>query len=195
MRRDLIIVVGNQGMGKSVWTKEYGRTLPRLFVSDPLASYPNVDFLSDPEDWMPRVLSGELKTFRYGTYYADELALFGSAAYAAGDCTFVLEECALLFKRGANLDEWANRLIFMGRHQRVTLVLVAQRAMKIPLDVRSQATRIVSFRQTDPGDVDAITEVMGARGTELEDTIRELPELHCVDWEPGKGISHYSVRP
>lgn len=148
-----------------------------------------MDFLSDPEEWMPRVLNGELQTFRYGTYYRDELPLFGHAAYGVGNCSLVIEECALMFERGAKLEEWANRLIFMGRHQQVNLILVAQRAVKIPLDVRSQATRIVSFRQSDPNDVDALCDVMG---DDAED-IRELPELHCVDWEPGKGLSRYKV--
>lgn len=191
MRRDLIIVVGNQGCGKSVWSKEYTRTSARLFVSDPLGSFPNVDFVSDPADWWPKIESGELKAFRFGTYIKEELPFFGHAAYATGDCTLVIEECALMFQRGADLDEWAKRLVFMGRHASVNLLLVAQRAVKIPLDVRSQATRIVTFRQTDPNDVDAIEEVIG-RGH--EDEIRSLPELHCVDWHAGE-VRSYSVRP
>jgi hypothetical protein len=191
MKRDLIVVVGNQGCGKSVWSKAYAATQKRLFVSDPLASFPGVDFMSDPNDILPRIFSGEMREFRFGTYDAAELPLFGHAAYGAGDCTFVIEECALMFRRGADLDDWAKRLVFMGRHQRVNLVLVAQRAVKVPLDVRSQATRIVTFRQTDPNDIDAISEVIGG---DYEDTIRALPELHCVDWNAGK-VSQYSIHP
>lgn len=96
-----------------------------------------------------------------------------------------------MFERGAKLEDWANRLIFMGRHAQVNLILVAQRAMSVPLAVRSQATRIVSFRQIDPGDCDAISEVVGDR--DIADEIRQLPALHCIDWEPGKEIARYSV--
>jgi hypothetical protein len=192
MKRDLIMIVGGQGCGKSVWTKEYVRSVSRLLVSDPMASFPGVDFMTDPADWWPKIERGELKEFRFGTHIKEELALFGHMAFGAKDCTLVIEECALMFPRGADLDEWAKRLVFMGRHARVNLLLVAQRAVKIPLDVRSQATRIISFRQIDPNDLKALEEVMG-NGMDGEE-IRALPELHCVDWTPGS-LKRYSVRP
>jgi hypothetical protein len=191
MRRELIAVVGNQGCGKSVWTKAFCAMQKRLLVSDPLASYPAVDFMADPQDWLPRVFSGEIREFRFGTYYPEELPLFGHAAYGAGDCTFVIEECALMFRKGGDLDEWAKKIIYMGRHQRVNVILVAQRAVNIPLAVRSQATRIVSFRQIDPDDARELRDVIG----ESADELQALPDLQCIDWEAGKGVSRYSVTP
>lgn len=191
MDRDLIIIVGNQGQGKSVWTKEYSRTLSRLFVSDPMGSYEGVDFVSDPADWWQRIESGEMREFRFGTHIAEELPFFGHAAFAAGDCTLVIEECALMFQRGADLDEWAKRLVYMGRHPRVNLLLVAQRANAIPLAVRSQASRIITFRQSDPTDVKAIAEIIGREHAEA---IPALPKLECIDWTP-EGIKTYGVRP
>lgn len=191
MRRDLIIVIGGQGCGKSVWTKAWAAPKARLFVSDPLGSFPNVDFLAEPEEWWPNVRDGHAKTFRFGTYIKEELPFFGHAAYAVGDCALVIEECALMFERGVDLDEWAKRLVFMGRHRSVDLVLVAQRAVKVPLDVRSQASRIVSFRQTDPNDLRAVSETIGG---DFEDEIRTLPDLSCVDWDRGN-VSRYAVKP
>lgn len=190
MRRDFIVIVGNQGQGKSVWSKSYSERLTRLLVSDPMGSYNNVNFLRDPEEWIPGVINKETKEFRYGTYSQDDLPLFGSAAYAAEDCTFVIEECALIFERGEKLPLWLNRAIFMGRHSRLNLVLIAQRASKIPIDIRSQANRFITFLQTEPNDVRATADRIGIE----EDSIRSLPPLHCIDWNEGR-VSSYSVTP
>ena len=189
MRRDFIIVVGNQGAGKSVWTKAYCNGKNRLFVYDPLASYP-VDFVTDPQDYVPPILEGTKRDFRVGAYMPDELPLFGSTAFACGDCTLVVEECGVVFQRGATLDEWARRIIFMGRHRSVSIVLVAQRASSIPVDVRSQASRIVTFRQIEPDDVKAISERIGKQ---YREEIPNLPDLTCLDWEAGQ-VKKYAIR-
>lgn len=190
MRRDFIIVVGNQGAGKSVWAKIYAQTIPRLLVYDPLASY-RVDFTTDPEDYISDIADGNTSSFRVGTYLQDELSLFGSAAFAAGNCTMVMEECGVVFQRGTLMEQWLSRLIFMGRHRSVSLVYVAQRAASIPIDVRSQASRIVSFRQSEPEDVDALCKRIGKQ---YRDVIPQLPDLECVDWEGGH-VKQYKVRP
>jgi DNA helicase HerA-like ATPase len=162
-----------------------------LLVYDPFASYRNVDFVTDSEEWISEVANARLNAFRYGRVLPDDLPLLGKAAFCAGDCSLVIEECALLFQRGAELDIWAKNLIFMGRHQRVNLVLIAQRANKIPIDIRSQASRIVTFRQTEPDDVSALSDRIGRAS---RDELPTLPELHCIDWNNGK-INRYSVRP
>jgi hypothetical protein len=192
MRRDFITVFGNQGCGKTVWTKLYGASKPRLLVYDPKAEYPNVDYVSNPSDWVPDVISRRAEKFRYGTYYAEEIELFGNAAYAAGKCTLIMEECAMLFNRGEDIAPWARPLIFMGREPEVSLVLVAQRANRIPIDIRSQANRIITFFQSEPDDVKAIAARIGK---EYTDEITTLPPLHCLDWEPGRPVRRYPVRP
>src|SRR5882672_2180400 len=121
--RDLIIVVGNQGFGKSAWGKLFTKSKPRLLVFDPQQSY-NVDFQTDPETWVPDILENESKEFRFGSGYPWELPLLGNTAYASGDCTFLVEECALIFRRGEELHDWAKPIVFMGRVQRVSLVLI-----------------------------------------------------------------------
>lgn len=189
MDRDFIVVTGNQGFGKSVWTKLYSNAKPRLLVSDPKAEYP-ADFVTDPSEWMESVVNGELKTFRFGTYLPEELPMFGNAAFASGNCVFVIEECALIFRRGEELHEWARPLVFMGREQKVSLVLVAQRLAKIPIDIRSQASRVISFRQTEPDDVRAVIDRFGEVGEEIP----ALPVLTCLDWNDG-AVSRYSIRP
>lgn len=181
-----------QGYGKSVWTRLYCRAQPRLLTYDPKAEH-EVDFTTSPDEWMPSVLSGEREKFRFGTYFAEEVEMISSAAYAATRCTLCLEECKMLFDRGEDIAPWARPIIYMGREPQVNLILVAQRLTAIPPDIRSQASRIVSFLQTEKVDVKALEERCGEDG--LADEIRALPELHCIDWQAGQGIRRYAVRP
>lgn len=192
MRRDFIIVCGMQGFGKSVWTKAYAASKPRLLLYDPKAEYPNVNYMANPQDWIPSVVKREAKTFRYGTYFAEEVELFGNAAYAAGQCTFIMEECKMLFDRGEDVAPWARPLIYMGREPQLNLVLVAQRAIAIPPDIRSQASRIVTFLQTEKADCRALADRFGG---DYEDEIRSLQELQCLDWQAGAGVRSYSIKP
>lgn len=193
MQREFIIIFGNQGEGKTVWAKSYARHQKRLLVFDPVADYTFVDYATPPDEWQPGVINGGLKSFRFGTYYQEELPLFAHTAFAAGDCTFLIEECALIFKRGEELHDWAKPLVFMGRHRRVNLVLVAQRATKIPIDIRSQANRIITFKQTEPNDVSALGERMG---NNVENEIPSLQKLHCLDLDLGTmALRRYSVAP
>jgi hypothetical protein len=156
-----------------------------------MASFPGVDFQSDPAEWTERVITGQVPSFKYGTFYSDEIGLFGNVAYAAGNCTYVIEESALVFRRNEVLEDWANRAIFLGRHVRLNLLLVAQRASKIPIDIRSQANRVITFCQTEPDDVAAVSERIGR---DWREEIPKLPPLTCLDWSGGT-VKKYAIRP
>lgn len=191
MQRDFIVVAGMQGCGKSTWTELYTASKSRLLCFDPKAVHRGVDFTTPPEDYIPAILDGELTQFRFGTYLPEEVELFGSTAFAAQKTCFLLEECATLFDKGESLRPWARPLVFMGREPQLDLVLVAQRLVSIPLDVRSQATRIVTFTQVAPADVRALAEMIGGEASQLP----ELPRYECLDWQLGEGISRYRVVP
>lgn len=178
-----------QGYGKSVWTQLYAAQSKRLLVFDPKGAFQRVDFVAPPKETIEAILDGQLREFRYGSYFSEDIEMLGSAAYATGDCVFVMEECKMLFERGQDVPHWARPLIYMGREPRVNLVLVAQRATAIPPDIRSQATRIVTFLQTEEADCKALA----SRFNCDEDEIRALPELSCLDWEAGKGLRRYKV--
>lgn len=191
MRRDFIIVVGNQGYGKSAWTMTYGAAKSRLLVYDPKAEYPGVDFATPPDEFIARIVRRELAAFRYGTYLPEEVEMFGRAAYAAGETTLIMEECALLFTKGQGVEPWARPMIYMGREPQLNLVLVAQRATFIPLDIRSQANRVITFFQNDPDDIRALSHIIGA---EHRDTLLTLDYLECLDWEPRIPVRRYRIK-
>lgn len=192
MRRDFILVCGNQGFGKTVWTKLYASTKTRKLVFDPKGEYPGVDFLTPPQEWIPGVVERRTSQFSFGSYLAEEIEMLWHAAFAATNCTLINEECTLLFNRGEDVPEWARPMVFMGREPQLNLVLVTQRAHSIPVGIRSQASRIVTFLQTEPDDVRALATRIGR---DRMDEIASLPELECLDWQAGQGVRRYAVRP
>lgn len=185
MRRDYIVVTGAQGCGKSVWAKQYTSSTSRLLVYDPTRSYP-VNY-----DWDQRtgeeILIGKHKHFRIGIDNGDDLDMLCDMSYVSGDTTLLIEEAGVLFGRGQKLTSSVRRVIFMGRHRRVNLLLLAQRAVSIPVDLRSQANRFVSFRQIEEQDVAAVSGIMGKQ---YKSVLPALPELRCLDWCQGKVVAY-----
>jgi DNA helicase HerA-like ATPase len=189
--RKIIIVLGLTGFGKSVWTRAYVAGIQRLFVFDPVASY-NVDWMNQDE-LIEALDDGRLdKKFRVGSFEPDAPELIGSLAFLQGNCTMVLEEASLVFTKGARIEPWASQVVFLGRHRATSLIVTAQRATSIPIEIRSQAHRVVSFAQTDGDDLKALRSFFGDDYKGLAD----LQPLECYDAGPGgRDFSHYAITP
>lgn len=188
MDRDFIIIAGAQGYGKSLWAKLFTRITARLLVYDFKLSFPNVLFQKITSEIFDSVISN-MGSFRIGSGYYDDIDILSNLSYAAGNNTLVLEECGTIFRKGQQMQPWAKRMIFAGREQKANLILVAQRAASIPIDIRSQATRIVSFMQHESDDIRALTMKIGPS---FRWKLPNLPQYHCIDWNDGK-VSEYSI--
>jgi hypothetical protein len=152
-----------------------------------------VDFATHPDEWLEPLIEGRLNDFRYGVYWEEELPMICHAAAAAGNCMLLIEECGMCFEKDRYIPDFLKQHVFMGTHIGVDRLFVAQRANSIPVDVRSQASRIVTFRQTEPNDVKAICERIGR---EYADLITTLPKLTCLDWSVETGqVESYAVHP
>jgi len=184
MKRDIILVLGKTGFGKSLWCKLFTRNNKRLLVFDPMASFDNVEWLKHEDifDLFDEGAEGVIadKNFRLGAFEFESIDVFGSTAFVTGNNLLVIEEASQIFKKGQPLPDWTNRLVFMGRHEACSLLVTAQRATSIPIDLRSQANRVISFRQTEKTDMVWLGEFFDK--SELED-IKLLPPGVCLDFE------------
>jgi hypothetical protein len=184
--REIIIVLGKTGMGKSVWTRKKCAAIPRLFVFDPLRSF-QVDYCN--EEQLLDFYENEIPAnFRIGTSDFYSLDILGSIAMLTGNCYFVIEECAVAFEKSGRLPDWMQEIVFLGRHNNTSLIITAQRAASIPIDLRSQATRIVSFAQHEGEDVSWLKTYLG-------DKIKLLPQLQklqCFDAD-SQEIKQYTI--
>lgn len=195
MNRDVILVLGKTGYGKSVWTKAFTKPCKRLLLYDLCREYPNVsyvdgDTLLDISEAQQQSGTSLLpKEFRLGVWKDSDIDIAGSLAFCEGDCTFTIEETSTIYSRGENVPAWLREIIFIGRHRRVSLIATAQRAASIPIDLRSQANRVVTFCQAEGRDMQWLDDYYGERSEEIS----TLPKLECLDFKDGE-ISRYSIQ-
>lgn len=190
MDREIIIVLGKTGQGKSVWTRKFLEHNPRLFMFDPLMDT-EVNYISKEGllDMYDQGLLREGKNFRVGFYNQEDLDLLGSTAFMSKNCFLGIEECAVAFPYGNHItDQWMKECVFLGRHRKISMILTAQRAQSIPIIVRSQATRIISFCQQEGRDMNWLYDYFGSRANEIS----VLPKLQCLDAVNGE-VSRYNI--
>lgn len=190
--REIVLVMGMTGWGKSWWSKLYHKKWKRSLVYDPAMSFPDVIW-GDMEDHA-NVLLGEdesPKVFKYGFVNADDVPQAGASIFAVGDSILFVEECATVFDKGqARMPEWARRLCFYGRHRSCSIVLIAQRPTYIPIDFRSQANRVITFCQHEGSDMDWLQDFFGK---ERMSKMMTLPKFTCFDYHNGN-VTEYSIR-
>lgn len=191
MKRDVIAVLGKTGFGKSVWTKKFAAHMPRVFVFDPLMDYP-CEYL-DHEQMIARLDAGNLNgntVFSIGSGNREDLELMGALSMLVGNVLLVVEECAISFDKYAKMPQWLNDVVFLGRHRGVSILVTAQRAASVPIDLRSQVTRLVTFQQSEGDDLAWLKPFVGKDILALPN----LPVLTCIDSCSGEK-NKYSINP
>lgn len=147
------------GMGKTRWTKAYLRNEKRLIIMDIKAEHDGILF-DDLADMIDHIQ--QYPTFKVRTYDPDNFDDLCKIAYAAGNCTLVIEEAEGVMPASQQKPPASFRdIIYRGRHEGVSVVLIAQRPSSVHISGRSQWNRIVTFRQTEPADVAWIESVCG----------------------------------
>lgn len=192
MNREVVIVLGLTGFGKSLWTKLQHkllqRTQQRTLVYDPSITY-QCEW-AEGTDIYNYVCEEQQPQFNFGLWQSEEVERLGDIGFAVGNMTLIIEECANVFPKGlARLPEWAKNCIFFGRHRAMSLYLVAQRPISIPIDFRSQANRVVSFQQHEGDDLTWMVDTFGKQNARL---LSSLPRWTCLDCHNGE-IVKYSI--
>lgn len=191
--REVVIILGKTRYGKSTWLGKFLANKPRRFTFDPFrktaAEYLTADQIIErheaglfrPEN-APRC--------SVASHILPDIDLLSSVAFLNGHAYFTIEECGVAFYKGERISEPLQEAIFLGGHQWLSLVLVAQRAASIPIELRSQATRFVSFLQTEKADVKWCEDYLGERMAE----VRTLDKFECLDYE-NNSVSRYRITP
>jgi hypothetical protein len=184
------VVIGVTGAGKSHYVKHGDARSERVVIWDPKDEYAD-----DCEEGVPGVERVTLADFaaRLDADDGDEMRLavvpewadpaelcdefraFAALVKTARDVTLIVDEVALL--RGA--EGSLVMLAVLSRAWGVPMVMLAQRAVSIPKTAREQASWIVSFRQSSPDDIDALSRVIGE---EKAARVAKLPRRECIEW-------------
>lgn len=189
--RSITLLLGKTGQGKSHFRRKLTEKTPRLFVFDPVMEDESVHYYGTGEELLDAFYNEDFNTgrkFRVGVHDPDLLDTLATCAYIVGECTIVVEECSIAFPSTTKISNAWRENIFLGRHRAVSIILTAQRAISVPIAVRSQATRCVSYAQHEDRDVDWLRAYFGNRTNEIP----ELEEHECLESEKGV-IYRYKV--
>lgn len=178
--REILVILGMQGYGKSVYAKQHVRTLRRAFIYDPLAEYPaGQDFTGNPEGMIRYAVDHPV--FRCKTTDPRDVQYMFAGAFAVRRCSVILEEASTIIPPSMDLLAPENRgaadMVYRGRHPEVSMVCVAQRATTIHVGIRSQCNRLITFNQTEGSDVKWLQDATGHN----MDAVRTLPPLHYLE--------------
>jgi DNA helicase HerA-like ATPase len=94
-----------------------------------------------------------------------------------GDVVFVVEEVSAI---AARCEPLLNAIATRWRKLGVVLIAVAQFAVQVPIGVRKQCDVIVSFRQIEAPDLDALAR---KAGREFAAEVRRLRKGQCALWD------------
>ena len=189
--REIVLVMGRTGMGKSIWTRSYCKNKKRIFAYDPLMEL-NVNYV-DRRELINLHDSGLLSSdnphaVRIGVTNEEDLEVLAALAFLHGDAHLVIEEAGILFPPGARAPSWMRDAVFIGRHRRLSLLITAQRPTSIPVDMRSQASRVVCFSQREQRDMGWLEEFYG----EQSQDVPSLGVFECLDSDSA-GVKRYKI--
>jgi DNA helicase HerA-like ATPase len=176
-KREITLVFGQTGTGKSQYTKRIIKQTKRVMVIDPQDEYEKIQHL-DTEGEIKAYLEKNPKVFRVGV---SDLRLFDACSDIISLCPeslFVIEESQRIIPPRAVLPESFEDLIYRGRHSGTSIHLVAQRPTTVDIAVRSQFHKLITFRQTESRDIDWILDVSGY---ELEEEIKHLEVMEYLE--------------
>lgn len=167
--------VGASGSGKGVSVREHlKKEKPtRLLVWDPLHEY----------GFACRTVTGDLSvvakacaapafTVAYwpgadAGKFAERFAIFCRIAWAAGNCTVLVEELADVTTASFAPQPWA-RLTRQGRHRGLRLVACTQRPAKVDKDFLGSTTYVRCFTLRYPDDRRAMAAILGVPGADVD---------------------------
>lgn len=166
-RPDIRAYIGTTGSGKGVSIREHLKTErpARLLVWDPLGEYGQFVTTTTPKlADLAKHASGA--AFRVAYYpgadpngYADKFALFCRIAFAAGNCTVLIEELSDVTKPSYAPLPW-RRLTKQGRHRGLRLIAASQRPADVDKNFFGGCTYIRVFTLRYADDEKAMAAVM-----------------------------------
>lgn len=155
-QREIIIVYGKSGSGKTTFAKNYIKEHKRVIIIDPQAEYTCGLVFIKLEHLINYYLNylDINKDFcfvcRFETDYEHELIF--KVCKIIGNLLLVVEEAEIYISPYAKSSNFLD-LCRYGRHQNVSLLGIARRSAELSINFRALVTKIISFKQTEPADL------------------------------------------
>jgi hypothetical protein len=190
LNRDVRLILGKTGSGKTTLARRFVRALPRALILDNgFLEYPAVHFTDINELHSYLDAAGSKGgNFRAGftpirSQYST-LFTWAREIGAAEEMTLVLEECDRFPTIEAQLQ--FEEIVQRGRHYGVNVLALTTFPYAVDIDLRRQATEIYTFRQHEPQDLKWLSAVMA--GDTLND-VMNLGDYEYLHWIAKTGAS------
>lgn len=194
--REVVVVVGHTGYGKTLWTAGHARGLNRVLIVERWADkseYGHVSRFSELRELIA-FFERRPRTFRVSYYPATmaEARYLWMLAWLVGDLTVVIEEADTYFPRGVIPAEFIE-LTGRGRHRQISLVVVSRTPYRLPIEIRREADRLIAFHLAERRDRAWVADFPGS-SAETAEEIRQLDRLEYRQIERSGRILHGKVR-
>ena len=189
---EVALYLGRRGTGKSHRMDRDRREWPRCLLFDSIgeSTYDRMERIGSFGRLCQR-LAEDPPCFQiaYRGYDSElprevDFDRFCRAAYCSSDLLVIVEE-ADLFCTPHKIREPFQQIIETGRHREISLWVATRHAGRLHMNLRSQANRIVTFRQIEPRHLKWIEEAVGP---ELAERLPHLAQYEAVVWRDGYEI-------
>lgn len=189
-----IACVGRKGQGKSelawaLWDSWEGDRLVLDTTADVGRLHPDpetIDLDQPPPAWPVWMKDAEADrlSLRYvpdhaDPSYRDDMDRMIGLAFSHGDCLIWVEETGLVAPSGRVLPH-TNKVLHMGRHQRITLINTFPRPMGVDPLVMAQADVIYCFDLPNPDDRKRLADVIGWDRGQVDYAISQLNDYEYL---------------
>jgi len=146
------------GMGKTWYTRAMLRSMHRAVIMDPQDEYREFERIDD----IGALLESMARpVFRVTHAEPGNFPWLCRGARSAGRCWIIIEEAQLIMPANERPPSEFLDVIYRGRHQEVSVALVAQRPTTVNIAARSQWSHLITFKQMERADVQWLESVVG----------------------------------
>ena len=195
-QREIVLILGQTGSGKTFAARALALGCSRVLIADSgFGDYAPIPTSESYEDMLTtldalRAFDG-VSPFRLALDFEPGLDDLDhdrpfATALSLKHCWLIIEEA----DRFSFESHYYREAVYRGRHMGLSLCAVSLSPKDLPTDLRRQATKIISYRQIMPADLDWLAEIMGPDAYKLA----ELPGPPAVPphpyglWTPAAGL-------
>lgn len=189
-KRDLVFIAGVTGAGKTYFNNRMLLTYPRVILLSPIEAEEreytgiHLDRFDDLLSAVREVQENKQKEFRFILSDLSQFPEVCAFVYDLGyeydsGVMFAIEEAQRIIPAKGSLCSEFQDIIYRGRHPQVSLAIVSQRFSTVSIEARSQWRKIVSFRQTEPRDIDWLYQTTGDNRALA---VNELPDHKYIEF-------------
>lgn len=173
-RREIFLIFGRTGSGKSYLTKELIKSYSRVIIIDALGEYENGIIFENFRDLLDYYSENSPLEFTFICRFKSdrEIEFLFQFCEIATNIMLVVEESEIYINPQSKSGNFL-RLVRYGRHYDISIIAIARRIIELSNDIRAQCNYIYSFKQINPRDIAYLKQLGFSKVDSLDETKHE----------------------